>query len=169
MQQARAFLEDIRRRNQPAKMYTFFYNSLTDIFVTVGFYEQLVRPALPGFQTISTVDWIHGFVVKTAQLSDVDFILVRKDLGVFAEKLFDQKIETYQSEVILFQVWLCTLSESAGVRIASDGAVLRLLQIVNRKAFRDAIASFIEQHDWRPEFVQANPNLKWVDPAKSSD
>jgi hypothetical protein len=141
----------------------------SDIFVTVGFYEGMVRPTLQSFQTVSPVDWIHGFVVKTDQLSDVDYILVRKDLGVLAEKLFDQKIETYYSEVIVFQAWLCMLNEAAGVRIASDGTVLRLLQIVDRKAFQDAISSFVGKHEWRSEFVDANPNLKWDDPAKSGD
>jgi hypothetical protein len=169
VQQAYAFLAEIRRQNRPAKVYTFFYNSLTDIFVTVGFYEGMVRPTLQSFQTVSPVDWIHGFVVKTDQLSDVDYILVRKDLGVLAEKLFDQKIETYYSEVIVFQAWLCMLNEAAGVRIASDGTVLRLLQIVDRKAFQDAISSFVGKHEWRSEFVDANPNLKWDDPAKSGD
>ncbi|WP_028323422.1 hypothetical protein [Desulfatirhabdium butyrativorans] len=166
VEQAHAFLEDIRRRNQPATVYTF-YSGLQYIFATAGCYEGLVRPTLPAFQPIFMADWLRGFVVRTEELSGVDFIIVRKDLGSLSKKFRNQKIESDWDEAIVFQAWLCTLSESAGVRIASDGTVLRLLQIVDRKAFREAIVSFVEQHDWRPEFVRANPNLKWVDPAVS--
>ena len=154
--QAYSFLNELRRRNMSANLYSFYCGTLPDIFITVGIYEEMVRPELPIFKTISPVDWVRGFVVRTDQLLNVDYILIRKDLGRIAEKLFNQQLDTYDSESIVFQAWLCGLNGNAGVKTVSDGRVLRLLEIIDRKAFEYAVESFVVAHSWRPEFIAAN-------------
>ena len=154
--QAYTFLNELRRRNRSANLYSFFLGTLPDVFVTVGSYNGMIKPGLPVFKTVSSVDWVDGFAVRTEQLLDTDFILIRKDLGGQAEKLLSRPIDTYESESIVFQAWLCGLNENAGVKAVSDGRVLRLLEIVDRKTFKSAVESFVASHSWRPEFIAAN-------------
>jgi len=167
--QAYAFLEELKRKNKRAILYSFFSGVLPDIFVTVGVYEEIVRPDLPVFKSISTVDWKNGFVVKTDQLLNADYILIRKDLGRKAEKLSDRLIDTSDSESIVFQEWLCGLHENAGVKAVSDGRVLRLLEIVDRKEFERAVESFVSERSWRSEFIAANSQQRWSNEADVFD
>jgi hypothetical protein len=159
--QAYTFLEELRRQNKRATLYSFFSGALPDIFITVGVYEEIVRPDLPVFKSISTVDWMNGFVVKTDQLLGADYILIRKDLGQKAEKLSERPIDTSDSENIVFQEWLSGLSENAGVKAVSDGRVLRLLEIIDRKEFERAVELFVSSHSWRSEFIAANLLPRW--------
>ncbi|MBI5589583.1 MAG: hypothetical protein HY881_03775 [Deltaproteobacteria bacterium] len=166
--QAYTFLDELRKRKMSANLYSFFSGTLPDIFVTVGIYEGMVKPDLPFFKTISTVDWVRGFIVRTDQLLNVDYILIRKDLIRKAEKLLDRQIDTYISEYVVFQAWLCGLNENAGVKTVSDGRVLRLLEIIDRKAFAYALESFVAAHSWRPEFIAANSQRQWSNEADVS-
>ena len=166
--QAYTFLDELRNRKKNAILYSFFSGVLPDIFITVGLYEGMARPDLPAFKAISTVNWENGFVVKTDQLLSADYILVRKDLGRKAEKLTDKLIDTSDSESIFFQEWICGLNESAGVKIVTDGSVLRLLEIVNIKEFERATESFVSAHSWRPEFIAANSLRRWWNEADVS-
>ena len=166
--QAYAFLDELRRRNMSANLYSFYLGALPDIFVTVGIYEGMVNPDLPVFKTVLSVDWVRGFIIRTDQLLDVDFILIRKDLDLLSEKLFDRQIDPYFSECIVFQAWLCGLNESAGVKTVSDGRVLQLLEIIDRKMFAYAVESFVAAHSWRPEFIAANSQRQWSNEAEVS-
>jgi len=159
--QAYTFLEELRNRKKNAILYSFFSGVLPDIFITVGLYEGMARPDIPAFKAISTVNWENGFVVKSDQLLSADYILIRKDLGRKAEKLTDKRIDTSDSESILFQEWICGLNENAGVKTVTDGSVLRLIEIVNTKEFERATESFVWAHSWRPEFITANSLRRW--------
>ena len=166
--QAYTFLDELRNRKKNAILYSFFSGVLPDIFITVGLYEEMARPDLPAFKAISTVNWENGFVVKTDQLLSADYILVRKDLGRKAEKLTDKLIDTSDSESIFFQEWICGLNESAGVKIVTDGSVLRLLEVVDRQSFENETEFFVSAHSWRPEFIAANSQQRWWNEADVS-
>lgn len=167
--QAYAFIEELRRRNKRVTLYSITSGKLPDIFITVGAYEGIVKPDLPVFDAISTVDWARGFTVRTEQLLDTDYILVRKDLDRAAEKHFGRQIDTYYLESVVFQAWLCGLKGTAGVKTVSDGRVLRLLEIVDRKAFEIAVESFVATHSWRSEFIAANSQQRWWNEVTVSD
>jgi len=53
------------------------------------------------------------------------------------------------------------LNVESGVKTVSDGRVLRLLEIINRKAFESALESFVAAHSWRSEFNAANSQQRW--------
>jgi len=165
VQQAYTLLEELRSRKKKAILYSFLSGVLPDIFVTVGLYEEIVRPDLPVFKIISNVNWESGFVVNTDHLLNADYILVRKDLHRNAEKLFDRPIDTSESESILFQEWLCGLKENFGVKTLTDGSVLRLIEIVDRKEFTRAVESFVSAHSWRSAFIAANSLQRWSNEA----
>jgi hypothetical protein len=128
----------------------------------------MVRPDLSGFKTTLSVDWVRGFIVRIDELLDTDFILIRNDLSWQAKKLFERQIDTFNSENIVFQAWLCGLNENEGVKTVSNGRVLRLLEIVDRKAFATAVESFVSAHSWRPEFIAANSQRQWSNEADVS-
>ena len=158
---AYTLLDELRKRNKSAKLYSFYSGILPGIFLNVGVYEGLIKPDLPVFNTTYSANWLSGFVVRTDELLDVDYILVRKDLGWIAEKFFDRQLDTFYSESITFQAWLCGLNGNAGVKTVSDSRVLRLLEIIDRKAFEYAVESFVAAHSWRPEFMAANSQRRW--------
>ena len=61
------------------------------------------------------------------------------------------------------------MNENAGVKAVSDGRVLRLLEIVDRKTFKNAVESFVASHSWRPEFIAANSQQRWWNEAAVTD
>lgn len=167
--QACVFLDELKNRKMSANLFSFFSGVLPDSFIMVGAYQELVWPDLPVFKTASMVDWVNGFVVKTDQLLNADYILVRKDLNSMAEKLNGRMIDTSDAENILFQAWLSSLDINAGVKPFSEGSVLRLLEIVDRKAFEYAVATFMSEKFWRPEFIAANSPPRWSNKAGVSE
>lgn len=154
--QAYSFLNLLKRLDKNVTMYGFYYGALPDIFMVVGIYEEMIRPNLPVYHPISTVNWISGFVVDLQKLKNADYILVRKDLGWLAEKYSKQPIETYDIESIMFQAWLNSLGANAGVKIVSDGKVLKVLELIDRNAFSLFLSSFVSAHSWRLEFIEVN-------------
>jgi hypothetical protein len=166
--QAYAFLNDLRKRHTNSNLYAFHTNTLEHIFVTIGMYEGIVRPDLPFFKTALSIDWMNGFGVRVNQLLDADYILIRKDIAQNTQNSFDGQIDTYDLECAIFEVWLYGLDRNAGVRTVSDGRVLRLLDIVDRKAFAHTLESFVASHSWRPEFIAANSQQLWSDAADVS-
>ncbi len=183
--QAYTFLNELRKRHTSANLYAFHTKTLEHIFVTIGMYEGIVRPDLPFFKTTLTIDWMHGFGVRVQQLMDADYILIRKDIAQNTQNSLDKQIDTndsecavfqewlfgldrnarvttsYDLECAVFQAWLYGLDRNAGVKTVSDGSVLRLLEIIDRRAFGYAVESFVGGHSWRPEFVAVNPQRWW--------
>lgn len=180
--QAYTFLDVLRSRNMSANLYSFVLYAPANTFVTIGIYEEIVRPHLPVFKLISPVDWLGGFCIRTNQFLDADYILVSNDSSrilemicdqqIFFPRLFDQQLFDQHfalvSESVVFQTWLCGLNESAGVKTVSDGMTLRLLEIIDRKAFAYAVESFVATHSWRPEFIAANSLRRWWNEADVS-
>jgi hypothetical protein len=161
--QAYAFLNDLRKRHTNANLYAFHSGTLEHTFLTVGLFEGIVRPDLPTFKITFTVDWTHGFGVKVQELVDADYILIRKDIAQNTRNSPYRQINLteYDLECSAFQTWLFGLDRNAGVKTVSDGRVLRLLEIVDRREFELAVTSFVAGKSWRHEFVEANPQRWW--------
>jgi len=166
--QAYHFLEELRRRDIRPRLYAFISGAPTDIFVTVGLYEGMVRPDLPVFKPILSADWERGFHIRKDQLLDADYILVRNDLDRIAKSLIDRQSDMI-SEYVVFQTWLCGLDGSAGVKTVSAGRALRLLEIIDIKAFEVALETFVATHSWSPEFMAGNSQRRWFDEKEVSE
>lgn len=154
--QAYRFLDELKKRNQFKKLYFFLSGALSDNFVNVGVYEAFKNPGLPVFIPVTSSDWTQGFLIRVNQILDSDVILIRKFSDSNPDTFFGQKLDTYLSESIAFQSWLNRLNRKEGIEIISDGNVLRLIEIIDKKAFSKALASFLSTRTWRPEFIAAN-------------
>ena len=168
--QAYAFLDDLRKGDISPHLYSFHLDTLSNIFITVGKYEKIIRPDLPVFIPVHPIDWVNGFSVKVEQLITSDYILIRKNLARSAINLLSSRqIDTFIAECTVFQAWLYGLDENSGLKTVSDGRELRLLEIVDKKAFGYALESFVAEHSWRSEFVAANSGKYWWNAESVSD
>jgi hypothetical protein len=154
---ARTLLEHVRANGKDAQVFFTPNSGTPQTYVFVGVHEKIVHPELPSFNAVSPMDWTRGFVVRTAEIADSDYIVTRKFEHRPAESRFAAKaFRTYDAESNAFDGWLSTLDTRAGVETFWDGKVLRVLRIADRERFKAAIRDFVAQHEWRPEFVAAN-------------
>jgi hypothetical protein len=154
---AKELLAQVRRTGRDAKVYFTPNSAPPQTYLFVGAYQKAVNPTLPAFEPISPMDWTRGFVVRTAELAESDYIVTRKFEDRPAESRFAAKaFPTYEAESNAFDGWLSTLDARAGVETFWDGKVLRVLRVTNRESFKAAIEDFVAQHEWRPDFVAAN-------------
>lgn len=160
--QAYSFLEELRQRNESGIIYFFMSGMLSNIFMNVGVYEALIRPDIPVFQPTSMMDWTRGFVVRIDELLNASYILIRKDLESSPDQRLDRSIHHSASESDTFQMWLCELDQNSGVQTISDGRDLRVLEILNKKAFTVALDTFVSSRTWRTEFIEANARKLWT-------
>lgn len=165
--QACVFLDEFYNRNENANLYSFFHG-LPDVFINVAAYEQLIWHNRPIINIALMIDWVKGFTVKTDDLLNSDYILIRKDFYGIADRLDGRMKNTAFAENIIFQDWLSSLDTTDGVRPISDGSVLRLLEIVDRSAFEYAVATFVSTNTWRPEFIDANSPSRWSNESEVS-
>jgi len=154
---ANELLAQVRKTGRDAKVYFTPTSAPPQTYLFVGAYEKVVRPQLPAFDPVSPMDWTRGFVVRTGELADSDYIVTRKFADRPAESRFAAKaFPTFDAESSAFDGWLSTLDARAGVETWWDGKVLRVLRVADREKFAAAIRDFVAQHEWRPEFVAAN-------------
>jgi hypothetical protein len=163
---ARALLAEVRTAGKDAKVYFTPNGATPQTFVFVGVHEKIVHPDLPGFDAVSPMDWTRGFVVRTAEIVESDYIVTHKLENRPAESRFAAKaFHDYDAESDAFDAWLSTLGANEGVATSWDGKALRVLRVTDRDKLAAAVRDFVAQHDWRPEFVAANrpPPPAWAD------
>jgi hypothetical protein len=166
VENATQLLAQVRRTGRDAKVYFTPNSAPPQTYLFVGAYEKVVHPKLPAFEPTSPMDWTRGFVVRTAELADSDYIVTRKFADRPAPSRFAAKaFATFGAESDAFDGWLSTLDERAGVTTYWDGRMLRVLRVADRGKFEAAIRDFVAQHEWRPEFVAANRSAPapWTD------
>ena len=157
VKEANALLADIRATGRDARVYFFPSSASPQTYVFVGAYEKIVRPTMPTMIPVNPMDWSRGFIVRTNELLESDYILTRKIRNRDAATRFASKaFPTYVAEFDAFDGWLSTLDKNSGVDVVSDGTVLRLLRVVDREKLGLAINQFVAEHNWRPDFVAAN-------------
>jgi hypothetical protein len=163
---ARTLLEHVRATGKDAQVYFTPNGGTPQTYVFVGVHEKIVHPDLPAFNAVSPMDWTRGFVVRTAELAESDYIVTRKFEDRPAASRFAARVfPTYRAESEAFDGWLSGLDARAGIETFWDGKVLRVLRVTDRDRFRASIQAFVAQHEWRPEFVTANrpPPAAWTD------
>ena len=157
VENAKALLATIRATGRDAKVYFTPTSSPPQTFVFVGAHEKAVHPKLPTFEPISPMDWTRGFVVRTNELIESDYIVTRKFEDRSAESRFAAKeFTTFDAESNAFDGWLSTLDARSGVETFADGKAVRVLRVADRELFAAAVRNFVAQHTWRPEFLAAN-------------
>jgi hypothetical protein len=162
VQQAYIFLDELRKSNVSAQVYSFADGVPPSIFENVGTYERLISPDLASFTTVLAIDWLRGFAVRVEELLDCDYLLIRKyGIQKSEEYLELDNIDSFHNEIRAFEVWLSTLDDKSGVETFSDGSSLRLLRISDRAALARSIDNFVSERVWRPEFVLANKPVFW--------
>ncbi len=162
VQQARTFLQELRKVKKDARIYSFSNGVLPSIFENVGMYEEIIHRELPAFHLVIPMDWVRGFAVRIDEILSCDYILIRKVEGPDTGALLAlKKIDSFGAESSAFEIWLSTLNSPSGVEAVSDGQVLRLLRIVDRNALNHAIDTFVSTRSWRPEFLTANAPVWW--------
>ncbi len=160
--QAYAFIGALRSKNKSAQLYSFANGVPPAVFENVGLYEETLNSELPVFHVSIPIDWLRGFAVRIDELLQCDYILIRKYGNLDKNGFLDKKeSDSFETERLFFEVWLSTLNEQSGVKVVSDGRVLRLLHITNNYLFNKAITGFVAERSWRPEFVVANPPEFW--------
>lgn len=165
VKQANAFVSEIRKGTKDVRVHFFPNGATPHTFIFVGSYEKLARPELPSYWPVNPMDWSRGFVVRTADMVDSDYVLTRKShRGKSAERFAAKNYDTFYAETDAFDGWMSTLDAKSGVEIVSDGPLLRVLRIVDRDALSRETARFVAAHAWRPEFTAANrpaPPVWW--------
>ncbi len=163
VEQAQAFLQNVQSNGENVQVYSFNSRLPSQIFESVGMYEEYARTGLPTFTTKIPTDWVNGFVVRTGEILESDYILINRypDYSYDPQHMLGQHYDAYESEVRAFEIWASHLERDAGVETVSDSNDLRLLKIADRKAFNQAIEKFVAANTWRPEFSAANPPTWW--------
>jgi hypothetical protein len=157
VENANALLAKVRAAGKDARVYFTPTSAAPQAFLFVGAYEKAVHPKLPAFEPVSPMDWTRGFVVRTNELVDSDYIVTRKFEGRPAESRFAAKeFTTFDAESNAFDGWLSTLDARAGLELVSDGKAVRVLRVADRELFAAAVRKFVSEHQWRPEFHAAN-------------
>jgi hypothetical protein len=164
--QARAFVEDIRRRGGPSPLvYSFARRIPSTLFENVGAHEAVLRPGSPTFRTVIPVDWVRGFAVRTEEIETADYILIGKRTEEETRSLLSLRdAPNFDVEADVFEAWLGSVDDPSMLAVASDGPKLRLLAIRDPVALTQALEAFVAGRTWRPEFHAANPP-SWWDPS----
>jgi len=160
--QAYGLLTDLRRAQKSVALYSFANGIPAAVFENVGMYEGMIHRGLPTFSVTTPHDWVRGWVMRTSELLDSDYILVTKYRERDAKLLRSpRRSSPSYIEALAFETWLSTLGEESGVTTVSDGSNLRLLRRIDRGRFERAIDRFVAARSWRPEFVAANQPVWW--------
>ncbi len=174
LRQAHTLLDEARKMKKEAKIYFFFDGVSSYIFICADLYQKILAPELPNIIPFHPMDWSRGFVVRTNELLDSEYILIKKSGPIIswfpsflnqdidrAKILESNEFPTFNAESTAIEAFISTLDERSGVKIVSDGRVLRLLRVTDRSALSQAINEFIARKSWRLEFIEANPAEWW--------
>ena len=157
VENANALLAKVRATGKDARVYFTPTSSPPQTFVFVGAAEKALNPKLPTFEPVSPMDWSRGFVVRTNELIDSDYIVTRKFGDRSPESRFAAKeFPNFDTESNAFDGWLSTLDKRSGVETESESTSVRVLRVTDRDLFATAVRKFVSEHTWRPAFHAAN-------------
>jgi hypothetical protein len=160
--QAYTFLDAAKEIGKNATVYTFANGVSSITFENVLTFEKMIKPGQLVIRVVNPLDWVRGFAVRINEILESDYILITKNESQVTNSILRlNNFDSFEIEKEAFEAWLWTLPEKSGVKIVSDGRVLRLLRIVDTAALNLAIEGFVTAHTWRPEFIAANNKPLW--------
>jgi len=133
------------------------------IFVGVGHYVKLLRPDLPSFSARGPIDWVRESTLRFREIASSDYLVFEPILDSVkrANILAQTEIPHSWAEIQLFKAWLTMANEDDGLEVESEKS-LRLVKVVDRLKFGNALDRLKSKYSWRELFLNANPD-KWID------
>jgi hypothetical protein len=161
--QAQNLIQSLRDTNvKHSSVYRFNISPAQRSFEATLSYTSLIDPTAPIVDILSPMDWQRTSTFRLEEMARAQFLLFEPVLDAqYRQTLLERRdVPDFYTETILFSAWATTLNTVHGVQQISQTSV-RLLKIVDAKAFETAFAEFITQHNWRPAFLQNNQSRWW--------
>jgi hypothetical protein len=144
-------------------LYSFFsFGDAQPLFLSVGFHDKVLQPNLPSFTFKIPVDWVRNSTFHLDEIASSDYLLFTPilDSTQVADILKKVEVADFTAERQLFNAWLSTANEDYGLEIKSETS-LRLLKIIDKSKFVNALEQLRAKYKWRKIFLEANP-VKWM-------
>ena len=161
--QAKQLLAEVGVRDRRAFLYVFMSSIGAQVIDNYAHYSRLANlTSAVLLETRHTYDWVSGFVVRTADLVDSDYIVFEPVpyLGQRTKLFSPQGESEFDQEEKLFRAWLSEATEQNGVRTVSETSV-RIIRVEDRIKFDASLRNMVQQRKWRPFFVESNREPWW--------
>ena len=165
LREAHNLVDQLRKENRDADVYSLYSNGSTAAFEGVGNYEGVVHPELPDFRVHVPLDWRRPSTVRLDQLLNSDYVLFGPMDANDARSTIKAigKVDTFWQELELFRAWFSCLNEAAGIAVAAQTPSMRLLHIEDPSALEEHLGAFRAQHVWPSSFEDVNPRHWWTE------
>lgn len=179
VQQAKSIVEQASKAGRDLNLYSFTIDNVDAPFYYVGIHEKNLHQNLSSFHTKVPHSWISNSTFRLSEMAASDYLVFKPilDSAQAAEVLKKVEVADFIAESQLFHAWASTANEDSGLKIESETS-LRLLKIIDRSKFANALEQLRSKYKWRKVFLEANlvnwkeaidanPS-KWLDRAAAS-
>lgn len=156
--QAHAFLAMVQAEGNPRSVYMLHFSSAARNFNAVVDYWTYFDKWRVRITTMRPMDWSRSSTFRLAEIAAADYILWEPILDDAERQSVLQlkSVENFPAEMRLMQAWFSSLGSEQGLVLISETR-LRLLRIVDRERFQQALQKLRATYQWREEFLAANP------------
>ena len=111
------------------------------------------------FHVMRPLDWVSNPGIKVHEVLQSDFMLL-EDVAAVAPKLNPITVENWPVEVQEFKqfAYAACKDNANGVVLVSDGSV-KLLRILEKQKFADAVSAWAKSIQWRNDFPERNKSF----------
>ena len=158
IRQAQSLIDKARIQGRDLTLYRGTLGPFTGMFCGAGAYQKILHPEKPSFVCRTPRDWNRESVLRLSEISPSDYIIF-EPRGDDEPAGFNPDIRggnDFNGELALLCLWLSEAGQEHGVRLVSETS-LRLVEIVDKGRFADALEKFKGAHQWRDIFHEENP------------
>jgi hypothetical protein len=161
--QAQKLVEKARREDRNLTVYRATLGPVTGLFCGVGRYNNVVFPDEPSFRCKTPNDWSRAPVLRLAEIAPSDYLVVESlaEADDWASPGILGEVSAFQTELLWLRTWLNEAGADHGLNIESETS-LRLLRVVDKRKFSDALEHLKGTYLWRDVFCELNPP-RWID------
>ncbi len=161
--QARALISQARSERRDLTVYRATLGPATGMFCGVGTYNKILYPDEPSFTCRTPRDWNRAPVLRLGEIAACDYLLFvpTSETAPAADITRSDRPPDLHTDLNLLQTWLSVAGEGSGIGLQSETS-LRLLSVMDRLKFANALERLKEEYAWRKDFCVLNP-LKWID------
>ena len=152
---AREFVATKTRERSAPTIYVVDYYPGAYIFENEVAFKATLDPTVSKIRFQRPIDWLRTSAFRFGEFLSSDYLLVTPVRGQALPK-DGAALDTFMKEEQAVRIWVSTLGESDGVRVATDLPYMLLLKVTDRAAFAKATAAFYKRYAWRAETVAAN-------------